>query len=388
MFGGAAILYSALDLAATPKYQQEQWFLLAFLTLLSGSITVKVPSVPATISVSETFVFTAVILLGGSAGTITVALDGLIISLWLRRKKVEFYRVLFNVAAPSLAIFLSAKLYYLLAATYPLSYVEASAARIHTLLPQLVAFTSAYFLLNSWLIAFAIAWEKRLSAKRVWRENFFWLSLNFFGGASVAALMVAYSRQVNASAVGVIVPLLIISYLTQTNFDGTSEDATRHLSEINSLYLSTIETLAMAIDAKDQITHGHIRRVQTYAIGLAKHLGVRDDSLIKALEAAALLHDIGKIGVPEYILNKPGKLTPSEFEQMKMHASIGGDLVATIHFRDLVAPIVRHHHDKLGRNRLSGRPGGYGYSNRRKDSGCGRLFRRFDFRSSVSSKIV
>ena len=345
LLGGAAILYSALDLFATPRYQQEQWLLLAFLTLLSGSITVKVPSVPATISVSETFVFTAVILLGGSAGTITVALDGLIISLWLRRKKVEAYRVLFNVAAPSLAIFLSAKLYYLLAATYPLSYVQATATRIHTLLPQLVAFTLAYFLLNSWLIAFAIAWEKRLSASRVWRENFFWLSLNFFGGASVAALMVAYSRQVNASAVGVIVPLLIISYLTNKTSMGRLEDATRHLSEINSLYLSTIETLAMAIDAKDQITHGHIRRVQTYAIGLAKHLGVRDDSLIKALEAAALLHDIGKIGVPEYILNKPGKLTPAEFEQMKLHASIGGDLVATIHFRDLVAPIVRHHHE-------------------------------------------
>ncbi len=343
--GGAAILFSAIDLYFTPRYQQEQWLLLAFLTLLSGSITVKVPSVPATISVSETFVFSAVILLGGSPGTITVALDGLIISLWLSRKRVEPYRVLFNIAAPSSAIWLSSHLYYLLAASKPLSYPEASQIGINSLLPQLVVFTLAYFLLNSWLIAFAIAWEKRLSARRVWRENFFWLSLNFFGGASVAALMVAYSRQINASAVGVIVPLLIISYLTNKTSMGRLEDATRHLSEINALYLSTIETLAMAIDAKDQITHGHIRRVQTYAVGLAKRLGLRDESLINALEAAALLHDIGKIGVPEYILNKPGKLTPGEFEQMKLHASIGGDLVATIHFRDLVAPIVRHHHE-------------------------------------------
>ncbi len=343
--GSAAILISAIDLYFTPRYQQEQWLLLAFLTLLSGSITVKVPSVPATISVSETFVFSAVILLGGSAGTITVALDGLIISLWLSRKRVEPYRVLFNIAAPSSAIWLSSHLYYLLAAAKPLSYAEAGRIGINSLLPQLVIFTLAYFLLNSWLIAFAIAWEKRLSARRVWRENFFWLSLNFFGGASVAALMVAYSRQINASAVGVIVPLLIISYLTNKTSMGRLEDATRHLSEINALYLSTIETLAMAIDAKDQITHGHIRRVQTYAVGLAKRLGLRDESLINALEAAALLHDIGKIGVPEYILNKPGKLTPGEFEQMKLHASIGGDLVATIHFRDLVAPIVRHHHE-------------------------------------------
>lgn len=342
LMGGAAIALSALDLLRQPQIYQ-QWALLAFLTLLSGSITVKVPSVPATISVSETFVFTAVILLGASAGTITVALDGLVISLWLRRKNVETYRVLFNVAAPSLAIWLSARLYYVLAGTPPLSYADTPG--IHALLPQLVAFTLSYFLLNSWLIAFAIAWEKRLSARRVWRENFFWLSLNFFGGASVAALLVAYDRHVSVSAVAVIIPLLIISYLTNRTSMGRLEDATRHLSAINSLYLSTIETLAMAIDAKDQITHGHIRRVQTYAVGLARRLGVRDESLIEALEAAALLHDIGKIGVPEYILNKPGRLTPTEFEQMKLHASIGGDLVATIHFRDLVAPIVRHHHE-------------------------------------------
>src|SRR5207302_7414644 len=89
----------------------------------------------------------------------------------------------------------------------------------------------------------------------------------------------------------------------------------KHLSQLNRLYLSTIETLAMAIDAKDQITHGHIRRVQTYAVGLAKRVGVVDEHLIKAIEAAALLHDMGKLAVPEYILNKPGRLTAAEFEK-------------------------------------------------------------------------
>ena len=87
---------------------------------------------------------------------------------------------------------------------------------------------------------------------------------------------------------------------------GRLEDTTRHLGELNLLYLSTIETLAMWIDAKDQITHGHIRRVQTYAVGLAHELGVRDEKLIKAVEAAALLHDMGKLAGPEHILNKPG----------------------------------------------------------------------------------
>ena len=126
---------------------------------------------------------------------------------------------------------------------------------------------------------------------------------------------------------------------------GRVEDANRHLSQLNSLYMSTIETLAMAIDAKDQITHGHIRRVQLYAVGLARSMGVTDDGQIRAIEAAALLHDMGKLAVPEYILNKPGPLTPAEFDKMKLHASVGADILSAIDFPYPVVPIVRHHHE-------------------------------------------
>ena len=105
--------------------------------------------------------------------------------------------------------------------------------------------------------------------------------------------------------------------------------------------MSTIETLAMAIDAKDQITHGHIRRVQTYALGLAAKMGVTDPQLMRAIEAAALLHDMGKLAVPEYILNKPGPLTPAEFEKMKLHASVGADILSAIDFPYPVVPIVQ-----------------------------------------------
>src|SRR5437588_8570967 len=101
----------------------------------------------------------------------------------------------------------------------------------------------------------------------------------------------------------------------------------------------------MAVDAKDQITHGHIRRVQIYAVELAKRLGVKDDRQLKAIEAAALLHDMGKLAIPEHILNKPGKLTPAEFEKMKRHADIGADLLSSVKFPYPVVPIVRHHHE-------------------------------------------
>jgi len=145
--------------------------------------------------------------------------------------------------------------------------------------------------------------------------------------------------------IGVLLPLLLISYLTLKTVLGRVEDANTHLAELNRLYLSTIETLAMAIDAKDQITHGHIRRVQIFAVGLAKAMGVNESAQIKAVEAAALLHDMGKLAVPEYILNKPGPLTPGEFEKMKLHASVGADILSAIDFPYPVVPIVRHHHE-------------------------------------------
>lgn len=126
---------------------------------------------------------------------------------------------------------------------------------------------------------------------------------------------------------------------------GRVEDADKHVQQLNRLYLSTVETLAMAIDAKDQVTHGHIRRVQLRATSLARDVGVRDESLLKAIEAAALLHDMGKLAVPEYILNKPGKLTETEFDKMKLHASVGADILSAIDFPYPVVPIVRHHHE-------------------------------------------
>ena len=171
------------------------------------------------------------------------------------------------------------------------------------------------------------------------------MSVNYFSGASLAALIVTYLRDMAPSTLLIIVPLLVVSYLNFQTAMGRVEDSNKHLSEVNRLHLSTIETLAMAIDAKDQITHGHIRRVQSYAVGLARRLGVTDQKLIKAIEAAGLLHDLGKLAVPEYILNKPGKLTGAEFEKMKVHASVGADILGAVDFPYPVVPIVRHHHE-------------------------------------------
>lgn len=341
--GFAIVTQSVTDLVTRPK--DWSWTVLALLTLVSGSATIRLPSLPATISVSETFVFTSVLLFGPSAGTVTVALDALVISAWSYKKGHPLYKILFNICALPLTIWVAGHIFFLLAGIEPLSTTDQRAPSIREILLPLIAFTVLYFGLNSWIITFAISFETQLSPFKIWRENFVWLSLNFFGGASVAALMVSYTRNLDVTYLAIIVPLLLVLYFTFSTSMGRVADANRHLEQLNALYMSTIETLAMAIDAKDQITHGHIRRVQTYAVGLAKEVGITDEKQIKAIEAAALLHDMGKLAVPEYILNKPGPLTPTEFEKMKLHASVGADILSAIDFPYPVVPIVRHHHE-------------------------------------------
>ena len=321
------------------------WTILALLTLVSGSATVNLPALPATVSVSETFVFTSVLLFGPAAGTLTVALDALIISFWSYRKGHPTYKIVFNVCAVSLALWCASRLYYQISPYGPLYFEREKSIQLQELLWPLLVFTVAYYALNTWLISLAIAFERRASSLQIWRANFIWVALNYFGGASVAALLVSYTRDLDYTFLLIIVPLLLVLYFTFSTSMGRVEDANRHLSQLNTLYMSTIETLAMAIDAKDQITHGHIRRVQIYAVGLARSMGVTEETQIRAIEAAALLHDMGKLAVPEYILNKPGPLTAAEFEKMKLHASVGADILSAIEFPYPVVPIVRHHHE-------------------------------------------
>ena len=343
--GACSVLLSINDLlhGAIPL----EWLILATLTVVSGSVPIRLYSIPVALSVSETFVFMSVILFGPSAGTLTVVLDAAVISFWSFKRGQKLFKVVFNVCALPLTIWLAAHLFFAVGRFEPL-FGSTDSIDLQRLLGPLLLCTIAYFLLSSWTITFAIALERGLSPIMIWRDNFAWISLNYFGGASIAALIVNYTNELGSTFLLIIVtllPVLGILWFTYSRRVDRVQDANRHLIELNTLYVSTIETLAMAIDAKDQVTHGHIRRVQRYAVGLARHLGVTDQALIQAIEAAALLHDMGKLAVPEYILNKPGPLTPAEFERMKLHASIGADILSSINFPYPVVPIVRHHHE-------------------------------------------
>lgn len=316
------------------------WILFAVLTVLSGTLSIKVPSVQTRFAVSEVFAFTSVLLFGPEVGALVLALDGLRISfLW----RMNGPQTLFNFANLGLSIWTSAQLFFLASGSPPL--YGSHAAPSAGIIVYLGLMSGAYFAVNTLLTATAVALAARRAVWGTWREHYWPLFPSYLAGGSVALLLVLAFREVQFTAIALILPLLLICYLTLRSSFGRLEDSKRHVEELNRLLLSTVETLATAIDAKDEVTHDHVRRVQQGTLALARAMGVTDPVELQAIEAAALLHDTGKIAVPEHILNKPGKLTAAEFEKMKRHAPIGAEILSSIEFPYPVVPIVRHHHE-------------------------------------------
>jgi len=338
--GIVVLVASAAELHAAPP--SLGWLLLTALTALTGAYTIKIPGLVVRLSVSEPTVFLSTLLFGPAAGAITAAVDALVISLRLVPRLRTLHRVLFNVGTVSVAVYVSGQIYFNLAG---LDTRQPRYGSIDTFVGPLYVFAGGVFAINSWLVALALAFERGTSPIPIWRTRFLWLSATYLASASIAAILVTFTHTFSLALVGLLLPLILVSFVAVRTTLGRLDDANTHLTEVNQLYLSTIETLAMAIDAKDQVTHGHIRRVQRFAVELARVLGMTDDRQLKAIEAAALLHDMGKLAIPEFILNKPGKLTSSEFDLMKTHAALGADILSSIHFPYPVVPIVRHHHE-------------------------------------------
>lgn len=336
--GVLAIAFAARDLVTTRFNNQWLWF--GALTLLSGALHVRMSdSVKISITISETFVFAGTLLYGTSLGTILVLLDAAAVTTLVRvRRGISWYQVAFNLAAPPLSVWLASTALFGIVGPIPI--VPSGGPFIL----GLAVFTLLYFLLNSWFIAIAVSLTSQTTPWRIWM-GLIDLLANYMSGASIAALIFYSGRVVDPSFILLILPLLGGVYLAYRSSAKKVEAEQQKNAELNRVFLSTIEALAMAIDAKDQVTHGHIRRVQRYTMALASAVGIKDEKQTKALEAAALLHDTGKLAVPEYILNKPGPLTASEFERMKLHAAVGADILKSIDFPYPVEPIVRHHHE-------------------------------------------
>ena len=338
--GAGLLAYSVLDVLSRPI--PAEWIILLVLTALSGWATLRIPGIHISFSISDTFSIVAALLVGPSAGAITAALDGLVLSWNMKNSRRTVERVFFNAAVLALSTWIAAEGFVQLGGARTAMQGVSSAP---ALIAKLAVFGVLVFGLNTGLVAVAISLERHESIVAIWRQHFAHLWVTYFGGVFAAMLMMLLGRDNPLYAMMLLGPLPVILYMTFRHAMGRAEDEISHLGKVNSVYLAAIEALAHAIDAKDQVTSDHIRRVQDNSLSLAQALGVTDDMQLQAIRAASLLHDVGKLAVPEHILNKPGKLTPSEFEVMKRHAPVGADILSMIEFPYPVVPIVRHHHE-------------------------------------------
>ena len=335
VLGTACIVLSLISLVKSPI--SLGWLIPAGAAILSGLTVLRMRSVEASFSIGDTFSFVALFLYGPEAATVTVALDTLAISM---RVKVTG-RGIFNTAAPSLAMWCAGTLVFRMAAL-PL---PVHATGVTSAFIAAAAAVAISFVLGSGFIATAVALHERQSIWRVWRDHFAKLWTGPAAGGYVAVLAALYSDRWGIAALVAVLPIPLLIYHTLRSSLARVEAELRHLLEMKRMYHATVEAFATAVDAKDHVTAGHTRRVQAYCAALARAFGIVDEPTLRALEAAALLHDVGKIGIPEHILNKPGKLTTEEYEVMKSHVAIGTEILSGIEFPFPVVPIVKCHHE-------------------------------------------
>jgi len=306
--------------------------------VLVGLYPIQIPGTSSWITSGDVFVLLAVLVWGPAAGTLVAATDAAATS--LRTSK----RMTVRVGAPtmmSIAIFASATLFELLLHVLG----ELNLAGTVILLGSLLLFSQIYFFLNTFLLAAFYALKSGASVFRLWWVGYRWMGLIYAAGASAAGLIYLSIQHYGPGSLLAAGPLVATILLACHSYVKQANEREKAIKEISNIHLATVEALATAIDAKDEITADHVFRVQVYACGLARHFGLGKPE-IEALKAGALLHDVGKIAVPDYILNKPGKLTAAEFDKMKIHTVVGAQIMERVNFPYPVVPIVRHHHER------------------------------------------
>jgi diguanylate cyclase (GGDEF)-like protein/putative nucleotidyltransferase with HDIG domain len=309
---------------------------------LASSLKVQLPGIDGTMSVNFLFILLGVMELSLPETLAIGCTATLVQSVWQARKRPDPVKVLFNV-------------FGMMANACALSYIT-----YHWLDPKmgserpilLMLAALVFFLANTLPISLVIALTENKTARKVWSECYFWSFPYYLVGAAAVGLVGIINRRAGWQTSLLVLPLIYWVYRSYRLYLGRLEAEKerveiekKHVEQIASLNMRTIEALALAIEAKDHTTHTHLQRVRTYAIEIAKEIGLSPDE-VEALRAAALLHDIGKLAVPEHIINKPGRLTPEEFEKMKVHPIVGAEILERVAFPYPVAPIVRAHHER------------------------------------------
>lgn len=304
--------------------------------LLASSLKVGLPGVTGTMSVNVLFLLFGVAELTRSETMLMAVLITLAQCVWHTKRRLRPVQVLFNVTNMAVAVGVAS-------AVYRWSWL----LQLHQLDPavMLAIAAGAFFFMNTLPVAAVISLTERGGLANVWGECYFWSLPYYLVGAAVAHLASLATRFVGWQTALLVIPVVYLIHRSYYLYLGRLEDEKKHAEEMSALHLRTIEALALAIEAKDQTTHDHLRRVQVYATEMAKDLGLDNDEQ-EALRTAALLHDIGKLAIPEHIISKPGRLTPEEFEKVKIHPIVGAEILERVQFPHPVVPIVRAHHEK------------------------------------------
>lgn len=307
----------------------------SLIALLASRLRVSLPEITGTISVSFLFILICIVELNFSE-TLFVGCAAILMQCFAKRRRwPRPEQVLFNMCSAAFAIWGAFFTYH-----------GSLHTRFHLNTALLLMMSGCvYFLLNTLPVATIISLTEHKSLRKVWADCYFWSLPYYLAGAAVAGLVGWINQKVSWQTTLLALPAMFVIYRSYRLYVSKLQNEKRHVEEMAGLHLRTIEALALAIEAKDQTTHDHLRRVRIYAIELAKKLKLSSSEL-EALRAAALLHDIGKLAVPEHIISKPGKLTPEEFEKMKIHPIVGAEILERVQFPYAVVPIVRSHHEK------------------------------------------
>jgi diguanylate cyclase (GGDEF)-like protein/putative nucleotidyltransferase with HDIG domain len=315
-----------------------QWVLLSMVTIvLVSRVDIGIPKTASAMTLTDTFIFISVLLYGPHPSVILAGVDAAFCTLQYKGKRKVIF---FNAAVMSLSVFASSTI---------VSVIFGDLASLSSELDQLAMAAGLlallHYIFNTGIVSIATALKRRSNVINTWKQCYLWTSVTYFAGAAAATIIVKLITIISFYAFIIAVPILTITYFTYKVYLDKVEASNRHAEQMADLHLRTIEALAIAIDAKDEVTHDHVRRVQIYATGLARLFGL-SEAEIEALKAGALLHDIGKLAVPDYILNKPGSLSPAEFDKMKVHTIVGAEILERVGFPYPVVPVVRHHHER------------------------------------------
>jgi len=282
------------------------------------------------VSVSLLFVFSAMLELPGRYAALVAMAAGISqLALGAKRKpRLRDYLVV--LASTNLSLLVAYDAHHLLQA--------------HTRVGALAAAATMYFLVNTWSRAAALSLQDNLPVAATWWREFL-PTAPLYGllAAGAAALGVVLDPS-NLHLLIAVFPVICLFYYCYEFYFGRLRAERRYAQEMAEMHRRTVEALALAIDAKDRTTSGHLRRVQRYAVEVGRQLGCSAAQL-KALEVGAALHDIGKIAVPERLLSKPGKLTTQEFKQVAIHPQVGAEILAAVKFPFPVAELVHSHHE-------------------------------------------